>query len=139
MSRRPLADPAALTAATVGSGGRGRLRQLTARLAGGVREGRVLPRAATDDVNLDFTPTFTPALLLKDFKLGFSAADDLGAVPMPLAAAARDVVAEVVGDGEYDDVDFAALLEVLARRAGVELMPETVSVDDGLAPLAVAT
>ena len=37
-------------------------------------------------VNLDFKPTFTPALLLKDFQLGFEAARDLG-VPMPLAAA----------------------------------------------------
>ena len=39
-------------------------------------------------VNLDFTPTFTPALLLKDFQLGLEAARDLE-VPMPVAAAAE--------------------------------------------------
>jgi hypothetical protein len=38
-------------------------------------------------VNLDFTATFTPALLYKDFHLGFEAAEEHG-VPMPVAAAA---------------------------------------------------
>ena len=37
-------------------------------------------------VNLDFKPTFTPALLLKDFRLGAEAARELD-VPMPVAAA----------------------------------------------------
>jgi 3-hydroxyisobutyrate dehydrogenase-like beta-hydroxyacid dehydrogenase len=87
-------------------------------------------------VNLDFTPSFTPALLLKDFKLGFSAADELGGVPMPVAAAAMDVVAEVVASGEYDGADFAVLLEVLARKAGMVLASEHAEVDDGLVPLA---
>jgi 3-hydroxyisobutyrate dehydrogenase-like beta-hydroxyacid dehydrogenase len=82
-------------------------------------------------VNLDFTPSFTPALLLKDFKLGFAAASELG-VPMPVAAAAQDVVADLVASGAYDDSDFAVLLEVEARRAGLELAPEAVPVDDGL-------
>jgi 3-hydroxyisobutyrate dehydrogenase len=86
-------------------------------------------------VNLDFTPSFTPALLLKDFKLGFSTADKLGGLPMPVAAAARDVVGEVVASGEYDDVDFAVLLEVLARKAGMELVSEQLPIDDGLKPL----
>jgi 3-hydroxyisobutyrate dehydrogenase len=87
-------------------------------------------------VNLDFTPTFTPALLLKDFKLGFSAAEELGGVPMPVAAAARDVVAEVVASGQYDDVDFAVLLRALADGANLELASEHVEIDDGLKPLA---
>src|SRR5262245_39386169 len=38
-------------------------------------------------VNLDFTPTFTPRLLRKDFDLGLQAAHDLD-VPMPVVAAA---------------------------------------------------
>ena len=38
-------------------------------------------------VHLDYTPTFTPILLRKDFDLGFAAAHDLD-VPMPVAAAA---------------------------------------------------
>jgi 3-hydroxyisobutyrate dehydrogenase len=81
-------------------------------------------------VNLDFTPTFTPALLLKDFQLGFEAARDLE-VPMPVAAAAEQVVQSLVGNG-YDDVDFAALLEYEAKAAGLDLQPEDVAVSDGL-------
>jgi 3-hydroxyisobutyrate dehydrogenase len=81
-------------------------------------------------VNLDFTPTFTPALLLKDFDLGFEAARGHG-VPMPVAAAAAEIVRAMQGAG-YDDVDFAALLEIEARGAGLELEPENVEVSDGL-------
>jgi 3-hydroxyisobutyrate dehydrogenase-like beta-hydroxyacid dehydrogenase len=81
-------------------------------------------------VNLDFTPTFTPALLLKDFHLGFDAARELE-VPMPVAAAAEQVVQSLVGNG-YDDVDFAALLEYEAKAAGLELEPEDAAVSDGL-------
>ena len=83
-------------------------------------------------VNLDFTPTFTPPLLLKDFHLGFEAARELG-VPMPVAAATQEIVQAMIGAG-YTDVDFAALLEVEARGAGFELTPEDVPVSDGLEP-----
>ena len=81
-------------------------------------------------VNLDFTPTFTPALLLKDFDLGFDAAGEHG-VPMPVAAAAQQVVQALIGHG-YTDVDFAALLELEARASALELEPEGVAVSDGL-------
>jgi 3-hydroxyisobutyrate dehydrogenase-like beta-hydroxyacid dehydrogenase len=81
-------------------------------------------------VNLDFEPTFTPALLLKDFHLGFEAARTLE-VPMPVAATAQEIVQGMIGQG-YDDVDFAALLELEARAAGHELEPERVPVSDGL-------
>jgi len=81
-------------------------------------------------VNLDFTPTFTPALLLKDFDLGFDAAREHG-VPMPVAAAAAELVRAMIGRG-YTDVDFAALLELEAGAAGLELEPENVPVSDGL-------
>ena len=81
-------------------------------------------------VNLDFTPTFTPALLLKDFHLGFEAARELG-VPMPVAAATQEIVQGMVGLG-YDDIDFAALVELEAKAAGYELEPEDVAVADGL-------
>jgi 3-hydroxyisobutyrate dehydrogenase-like beta-hydroxyacid dehydrogenase len=83
-------------------------------------------------VNLDFKPTFTPELLLKDFHLGAEAARELG-VPMPLAATAEQIVQallSVIGN----EVDFAALLELEARASGVELAPENVEVDDGLNP-----
>ncbi len=81
-------------------------------------------------VNLDFTPTFTPQLLLKDFDLGFDAAREHG-VPMPVAAAAAELVRAMIGQG-YTEIDFAALLELEARAAGLELEAENVPVSDGL-------
>jgi len=87
-------------------------------------------------VNLDFAPTFTPPLLLKDFDLGFEAARELD-VPMPVAAAAREAVQALVGSG-YADVDFAALIELQARVSGLDLAPEETPVSDGLAPAAPA-
>jgi 3-hydroxyisobutyrate dehydrogenase len=83
-------------------------------------------------VNLDFAPTFTPPLLLKDFDLGFEAARELD-VPMAVAAAAREAVQALVGSG-YADVDFAALIELQARVSGLDLAPEETPVSDGLAP-----
>lgn len=84
-------------------------------------------------VNLDFEPTFTPELLLKDFHLGFEAARELE-VAMPLAAATEQIVQGMVGISG-NGVDFAALLELTARASGLELEPEDVEVDDGLSPL----
>jgi 3-hydroxyisobutyrate dehydrogenase-like beta-hydroxyacid dehydrogenase len=81
-------------------------------------------------VNLDFKPTFTPALLLKDFRLGADAAREHD-VPMPVAAAAQQVVQSLLGNG-YHDIDFAALLELEARAAGLELVSEDAPVTDGL-------
>jgi 3-hydroxyisobutyrate dehydrogenase len=85
-------------------------------------------------VNLDFSPTFTPALLLKDFELGHEAAHDLG-VPMPVAAAAQQVVQGLVGEG-YTDVDFAALIALEAKLSGLELEPEATPVSNGLEQVA---
>jgi 3-hydroxyisobutyrate dehydrogenase len=81
-------------------------------------------------VNLDFSPTFTPALLYKDFHLGFEAAEEHG-VPMPVAAAAQQVVQALMGFG-YEDVDFMALLELEARASSLDLEAENVAVSDGL-------
>jgi 3-hydroxyisobutyrate dehydrogenase len=81
-------------------------------------------------VNLDFKPTFTPALLLKDFNLGADAARELE-VPMPVAAAAQQVVQTLIGNG-YHDIDFAALLELQARASSLELVSEDATVSDGL-------
>jgi len=84
-------------------------------------------------VNLDFTPTFTPELLLKDFHLGFEAAQELD-VTMPLAAATEQIVQGLKGL-KGNGVDFAALIEVCAEASGLALAPEDVEVDDGLSPL----
>jgi 3-hydroxyisobutyrate dehydrogenase-like beta-hydroxyacid dehydrogenase len=84
-------------------------------------------------VNLDFTPTFTPELLLKDFNLGFEAARETK-VAMPLAAAAEQIIQSLSGM-KGNDVDFAALIELTAQASGLTLEPEDVEVDDGLSPL----
>ena len=81
-------------------------------------------------VNLDFTPTFTPILLRKDFDLGFEAAHELD-VPMPVAAATAAAVQASVSSGRTDE-DFAILLELQAQNSGITLKSENVQVDDGL-------
>jgi 3-hydroxyisobutyrate dehydrogenase len=81
-------------------------------------------------VNLDFAPTFTPPLLLKDFDLGHEAARELE-VPMPVSAAAQQVVQALIGHG-YTDVDFAALIALEAGGTGFKLEPESAPVSDGL-------
>jgi 3-hydroxyisobutyrate dehydrogenase-like beta-hydroxyacid dehydrogenase len=81
-------------------------------------------------VNLDYTPTFTPILLRKDFDLGLAAARQLD-VPMPIAAATAQLVQASVGTGRIDE-DFAILLDLQAAASGLELQPENVAVDDGL-------
>lgn len=81
-------------------------------------------------VHLDYTPTFTPVLLRKDMDLGARAADEFG-VPMPVAAAARELVQAAVAQGRGSE-DFAVLLELQARSSGLQLTPETTPVDDGL-------
>jgi 3-hydroxyisobutyrate dehydrogenase len=81
-------------------------------------------------VNLDFTPTFTPILLRKDFDLGFAAAHELD-VPMPVAAAAAQANQASVSSGRVEE-DFAILLELQAHNSGIELKSENVEVDDGL-------
>jgi 3-hydroxyisobutyrate dehydrogenase len=81
-------------------------------------------------VNLDFTPTFTPLLLRKDFDLGLQAARELD-VPMPVAAAAQQMIQALIGSGHTDE-DFAALLEQQALASGLELVSEEADVDEGL-------
>jgi 3-hydroxyisobutyrate dehydrogenase len=81
-------------------------------------------------VNLDYTPTFTPILLRKDFDLGFAAAHDLD-VPMPVAAATAAAVQASVSSGRIEE-DFAILLDLQAASSGITLKPENVQVDDGL-------
>jgi 3-hydroxyisobutyrate dehydrogenase-like beta-hydroxyacid dehydrogenase len=83
-------------------------------------------------VHLDYTPTFTPVLLRKDFDLGLAAARELD-VPMPLAAATAALVQATVSSGRTSE-DFAILLDQQAALSGMELKPEDTAVDDGLAP-----
>jgi len=81
-------------------------------------------------VNLDFTPTFTIPLLLKDFDLGLDAAHELK-VPMPITSAAQQITASALGAG-YVDEDFMVLLIEQARRSGMTLVSENKKVLSGL-------
>jgi 3-hydroxyisobutyrate dehydrogenase len=81
-------------------------------------------------VNLDYTPTFTPVLLRKDFDLGLAVARELD-VPMPVAAVTAQLVQASVSSGRVDE-DFAILLDLQAQNSGLSLKPENVPVDDGL-------
>jgi len=81
-------------------------------------------------VNLDYTPTFTPILLRKDFDLGLAAARELD-VPMPLAAATAQLVQASVSSGRVEE-DFAILLDLQAASSGLDIKSENVAVDDGL-------
>jgi 3-hydroxyisobutyrate dehydrogenase-like beta-hydroxyacid dehydrogenase len=81
-------------------------------------------------VHLDYTPTFTPILLRKDFDLGLAAAHELN-VPMPLAALTAQLVQQTVSSGRISE-DFAILLDQQAAASGLTLKPEDTPVDDGL-------
>lgn len=89
-------------------------------------------------VNLDWTTTFTVALLKKDLDLGLSAARELQ-VPMPVTAATREALQFHYGvalarpdAAEYLQKDFATLLETQALGAGMRLVSENKDVKTGL-------
>jgi 3-hydroxyisobutyrate dehydrogenase len=81
-------------------------------------------------VHLDYTPTFTPLLLRKDFELGLAAGHELN-VPMPLAGLTAQIVQQSVASGRVTE-DFAILLDQQAAASGLALKPEDTPVDDGL-------
>jgi 3-hydroxyisobutyrate dehydrogenase len=81
-------------------------------------------------VHLDYTPTFTPILLRKDFDLGLAVAHELN-VPMPVAALTAQLVQQTVSGGRVTE-DFAILLDQQAAASGMQLKPEDTPVDDGL-------
>jgi 3-hydroxyisobutyrate dehydrogenase len=84
-------------------------------------------------VNLDFTPTFTGVLLRKDLELGLEAARGLG-VPLPVTTTVHEILTTLIDEGHGEE-DFASLIELEARAAGMTLTPEHVDVDDGLSPV----
>jgi 3-hydroxyisobutyrate dehydrogenase-like beta-hydroxyacid dehydrogenase len=77
-------------------------------------------RRTPDLVARDWTPTFTTALLRKDFDLGLDAARQLE-VPMPVAASVQQLIQAAMGYGLRDQ-DFLSLYEVQAR--GADLPPK---------------
>ena len=93
--------------------------------------GSVFTRYKTPSfVNLDFSVTFTPALLRKDLDLGLSVAHSLN-VPMPMAAQTREIIQTMIGNG-FADTDFSELLTLQAQASGMKLEPENIEVSDGL-------
>ena len=93
--------------------------------------GSVFPCYKTPSfVNLDFSVTFTPALLRKDLDLGLAAAHSLN-VPMPMAAQTREIIQTMIGNG-FTDTDFSELLTLQAQASGMKLEPENIEVSDGL-------
>src|SRR5436190_19068360 len=89
-------------------------------------------------VNLDWTTTFKAELLRKDLDLGLSLGTEMG-VPMPVTAAAREVLQQHFGAAQlkpdpakYLAADFAALLETMAIGAGLKLKSENKQVPTGL-------
>ena len=89
-------------------------------------------------VNLDWSTTFTPQLLLKDLDLGLSAGHEFG-VPMPVAASTRETVQIHIGAAmlqkdpdKYLSMDFGALLETMALTAGIKVSSENKKVLSGL-------
>ena len=82
-------------------------------------------------VNLDWSVTFTPELMRKDMDLGLA----LGRkheVPMPTAAATREVMQSSMGQGNRENVDFSIVLDYVAQCSGLKLEPENVQVLSGL-------
>jgi 3-hydroxyisobutyrate dehydrogenase len=89
-------------------------------------------------VNLDWTTTFTAALLKKDLDLGLAAAHEHD-VAMPVTAATREALQAHFGAAQLKDdpeaylaQDFAAILETVALQAGLTLRSENVPVPTGL-------
>ncbi|MFB9983010.1 NAD(P)-dependent oxidoreductase [Mesorhizobium newzealandense] len=89
-------------------------------------------------VNLDWTTTFSPALLRKDLDLGLAAGRVLD-VPMPVTAITREAFQMHFGAAnlqldpkDYLGKDFAAVLETVALASGVKLKSEGVPIPTGL-------
>ncbi|HVQ90771.1 MAG TPA: NAD(P)-dependent oxidoreductase [Mycobacteriales bacterium] len=74
-------------------------------------------------VGLDLTPAFTPEGQRKDLRLALGLAAE-GEVPLPLVSATEVIYSRLVASGLGAGKDFAALLLLAARDAGLELEPE---------------
>jgi 3-hydroxyisobutyrate dehydrogenase len=89
-------------------------------------------------VNLDWTTTFTPTLLRKDLDLGLGLGRSLE-VPMPVTATTREQLQAHIGEAQFSGdaeaflgKDFSALIETVARGAGMTLKSENKKVPTGL-------
>ena len=91
-------------------------------------------------VNLTTRPRSLLSCCARISTSGIAAADELD-TPLRTMRVVRSLVQELI-DAGYTDVDFAALIELEAAGADLELAPDSAPVDDGLAdrsPGAVTT
>jgi 3-hydroxyisobutyrate dehydrogenase len=72
----------------------------------------------------------TGRLMRKDLELGLEVGRQLN-VPLPVTALTHQIVVSLIGQG-LGDLDFGALLELEARSANFELVPDDRPVSDGL-------
>ncbi|MFF5112782.1 NAD(P)-dependent oxidoreductase [Streptosporangium sp. NPDC000509] len=85
---------------------------------GGTVLGSEWVRHRTPDLlERDWRPTFTTALLRKDFDLGLGAART-HEVPMPVASLVHQIIQAAIGQGHRDD-DFLSMYDVQAANAGL--------------------
>ena len=89
-------------------------------------------------VNLDWTTTFTPELLLKDLDLGLELGREWK-VPMPVTATTREIMQGHIGNAilqadpkAYLEKDFATLMETMAAASGMKIESEKKNVPTGL-------
>ncbi len=89
-------------------------------------------------VNLDWTTTFTPELLLKDIDLGLELGREWK-VPMPVTSTMREILQGHIGNAiqqkdpkAYLEKDFATLMETMATASGMKLESENKNVPTGL-------
>ncbi len=69
----------------------------------------------------DFTPTMTTRLILKDMDLVLASAREHG-VPMPVAAATRQLLQALVGEGGAEE-DYVSLVRLAERHSGIATEP----------------
>ncbi len=55
-------------------------------------------------------------------------------MPLPVTTTVHQILTTLIEEGHGEE-DFASLIELEARAAGVTLTPEDVDVDDGLSPV----
>ena len=83
-------------------------------------------------VNLDFHPTFTAALLRKDFDLGLAAARQRE-VPLPVAALVHELIQGLIG-ADMPTRTSPPCSKAAAAGAGLTLVSEYADISDGLDP-----
>ena len=93
--------------------------------------GSVFSRYKTPVIaNLDYSVTFTNRLMLKDFNLGLTAANEDG-VWLPITETVSTITRALVDEGAGED-DYTRMLDKIAQRSGMKIVSEKAAVSTGL-------